>query len=496
MEYVKLNNGVEMPILGFGVYQIPASDTKRCVLDAIKVGFRAIDTAQSYFNESEVGDAIVECGLPREELFITTKIWIDNYGYENCKQSVMESLKKLKTDYIDLVLLHQPFADYYGAYKALEELYEEGKIRAIGVSNFYPDRLADICLFERKVIPAINQIEVNPLNAQFKAQENMEKYGVHMEAWAPFGEGRNGLFTNEVLVNIGKKYNKSSAQVILRWLIQRGVIIACKSTHIERMQENFNVFDFELNDDDMKAIANLNTSDSLFFNHQDPKMVEWFNNIVKERRTNKVIIIASLGVGSYYLINNKNIKQNKSNTETGNTTDNNIINNEENNTSIDTDKKILVVYYSATGSTEEVAKEISNNLNADIFEIEPKELYTSEDLNWNNSNSRVSREHNDESLRNVELKTTKVDNWDDYDTVLIGYPIWWGIAAWPVNNFIKENDFTGKNVIPFCTSASSGIGQSGNLLENMSTGGNWQEGHRFSSGASKEDIKSWTDSLK
>lgn len=287
MEYVKLNNGVEMPILGFGVYQIPASDTKRCVLDAIKVGFRAIDTAQSYFNESEVGDAIVECGVPREELFITTKIWIDNYGYENCKKSVMESLKKLKTDYIDLVLLHQPFADYYGAYKALEELYEEGKIRAIGVSNFYPDRLADICLFGRKVIPAINQIEVNPLNAQFKAQENMEKYGVHMEAWAPFGEGRNGVFANEVLVNIGKKYNKSSAQVMLRWLIQRGVIIACKSTHIERMQENFNVFDFELNDDDMKAIASLDTSESLFFNHQDPKMVEWFNNIVKERRTNK-----------------------------------------------------------------------------------------------------------------------------------------------------------------------------------------------------------------
>lgn len=287
MEYVKLNNGVEMPILGFGVYQIPASDTKRCVLDAIKVGFRAIDTAQSYFNESEVGDAIVECGVPREELFITTKIWIDNYGYENCKKSVMESLKKLKTDYIDLVLLHQPFADYYGAYKALEELYEEGKIRAIGVSNFYPDRLTDICLFGRKVIPAINQIEVNPLNAQFKAQENLEKYGVHMEAWAPFGEGRNGLFTNEVLVNIGKKYNKSSAQVMLRWLIQRGAIIACKSTHIERMQENFNVFDFELNDDDMKAIASLDTSESLFFNHQDPKMVEWFSNIVKERRTNK-----------------------------------------------------------------------------------------------------------------------------------------------------------------------------------------------------------------
>lgn len=287
MEYVKLNNGVEMPILGFGVYQIPKEETKKCVLDAIKVGFRAIDTAQSYFNEAEVGEAIAECGIPREELFITTKVWIDNYGYENCKKSVMESLKKLRTDYIDLVLLHQPFADYYGAYRALEELYEEGKIRAIGVSNFYPDRLTDICLFGRKIIPAINQVEVNPLNAQTLAQESMEKHGVKMEAWAPFGEGRNGLFTNETLITIGKKYNKSAAQVMLRWLIQRGVIIACKSTHIERMEENFNGFDFELSTDDMKEINNLDTSNSLFFNHQDPKMVEWFDEIVKSRRENE-----------------------------------------------------------------------------------------------------------------------------------------------------------------------------------------------------------------
>lgn len=287
MEYVKLNNGVKMPILGFGVYQIPASETKRCVLDAIKAGFRSIDTAQSYFNEEEVGEAISECGVPREELFITTKVWIDNYGYENCKKSVEESLKKLKTDYIDLVLLHQPFSDYYGAYRALEDLYHEGKIRAIGVSNFYPDRLSDICLFDRKIVPAVNQVETNPLNAEFEAQENMEKYGVHIEAWAPFGEGRNNLFNNETLVNIGKKYNKSSAQVILRWLIQRGVIVACKSTHIERMKENFNVFDFELSDEDMEKIKSLDTSNSLFFNHQDPKMVEWFDNIVKERRTNK-----------------------------------------------------------------------------------------------------------------------------------------------------------------------------------------------------------------
>ena len=287
MEYVKLNNGIEMPLISFGVYQIPKEDTKRCVLDAIKSGYRGIDTAQSYFNESEVGDAIVKCGVPREELFITTKVWIDHYGYEECKASVEESLRKLKTDYLDLCLLHQPFSDYYGAYRALEELYAEGKIKAIGVSNFYPDRLTDICMFDRKVIPAVNQVEVNPYNAQWCAQENMEKHGVKMEAWAPFGEGRNNLFTNEILVSIGKKYNKSSAQVVLRWLIQRGVIVACKSTHIERMQENINVFDFELTEEDMNSIKTLDTSNSLFFSHNDPNMVEWFDKIVKERRVNE-----------------------------------------------------------------------------------------------------------------------------------------------------------------------------------------------------------------
>lgn len=287
MEYVKLNNGVEMPLISFGVYQIPKEDTKRCVLDAIKSGYRGIDTAQSYFNESEVGDAIVECGVPREELFITTKIWIDHYGYEECKTSVEDSLRKLKTEYLDLCLLHQPFSDYYGAYRALEDLYAEGKIKAIGVSNFYPDRLTDICMFDRKVIPAVNQVEVNPFNAQWCAQENMEKHGVKMEAWAPFGEGRNNLFTNEILVSIGKKYNKSSAQVMLRWLIQRGVIVACKSTHIERMQENINVFDFELTEEDMNSTKTLDTSNSLFFSHNDPNMVEWFDKIVKERRVNE-----------------------------------------------------------------------------------------------------------------------------------------------------------------------------------------------------------------
>ncbi len=284
MEYVKLNNGTEMPILGFGVYQIPKEETKKCVLDALNAGYRLIDTAQSYFNESEVGEAIVESGIPREELFITSKVWIDNYGYDKCRKSVLESLKKLKIDYIDLMLLHQPFSDYYGAYRALEDLYKEGKIKAIGVSNFYPDRLADIGLFGREIIPAVNQVEVKPLNQQNKALEVMTKYGVKMEAWAPFGEGKNGMFTNETLVNIGKKYHKSAAQVILRWLIQRGVIVVCKSTHLERMKENIDVFDFELSEEDMNQIASLDNTESLFFNHQDPNMVEWFDKMIIERR--------------------------------------------------------------------------------------------------------------------------------------------------------------------------------------------------------------------
>jgi 2,5-diketo-D-gluconate reductase A len=283
MEYVTLNNGVEMPILGFGVYQIPQEETKQAVLDAISVGYKSIDTAQSYFNEEQVGEAIKETDVPREELFITTKIWIDNYGYEKCKESVYESLEKLGLDYIDLVLLHQPFADYYGAYKALEDLYKEGKIRAIGVSNFYPDRITDMCLFGREIVPAVNQIETNPLNAQYGAQENMKDLNVQMAAWAPFGEGMQGMFTNETLVNIGKKYGKSAAQVILRWLIQRKVVVLCKSTHLERIKENFDVFDFKLSDEDMEEIKKLNTSDSLFFNHQDPEMVRWFDEMVETR---------------------------------------------------------------------------------------------------------------------------------------------------------------------------------------------------------------------
>ncbi len=284
MQYLTLNNGVKMPILGFGVYQIPQEETKRAVLDAIDAGYRSIDTAQSYFNEKQVGEAIAECGVPREDLFITTKVWIENYGYDKCKASVLESMDKLGLDYIDLVLLHQPFADYYSAYRALEELYDDGIIKAIGVSNFYPDRLTDICLFERKVIPAINQVETNPFNAQYLAQANMEKNGVQMAAWAPFGEGMRGMFENEILVKIGKKHGKTAAQVILRWLIDRSIIVLCKSTHKERMVENIDVFDFALDEEDMLEIMNLDKSESMFFDHTDPEIVEWFDEMVEVRK--------------------------------------------------------------------------------------------------------------------------------------------------------------------------------------------------------------------
>lgn len=291
MEYVTLSNGVKMSKNGYGVYQIAKEDCERCVIDAIKVGYRLIDTAQSYFNEEEVGNAIekvINEGLiKRAELFITSKVWIDNYGYEKCKKSVLESMKKLKVDYLDLMLLHQPFADYYGAYRELEDLYEEGKIRAIGVSNFYPDRLSDICLFERKIVPHINQVETNVFNAQYEAQENMKKYNVQIEAWAPFAEGRNNMFSNEILTEIGKKYNKSVAQVILRWLTQRNVVALSKSTLVERMKENFNIFDFELSEEDMNKIKELDTGKSLFFSHYDPNIVVWFDETVKSRRTNQ-----------------------------------------------------------------------------------------------------------------------------------------------------------------------------------------------------------------
>lgn len=283
MDYVTLANGVKMPQLGYGVYQVTKEECKRCVLDALDVGYRAIDTAQSYFNEAEVGEAIAESGIDRKEIFLTTKVWIEHYSYEQAKESVLQSMEKLKTDYIDLVLLHQPFADYYGAYRALEDLYEEGKLRAIGVSNFYPDRLVDIASFAR-IKPMVNQIETHPLNQQIEGHEWLKKYGVIHEAWAPFGEGRGNMFTNPVLQKLGDKYNKTVAQVILRWQLQRGIVVIPKSTHKERMAQNLDLFDFTLTNEDMQAIAALDTKTSSFFSHQDPAMVEWFVKMVEERK--------------------------------------------------------------------------------------------------------------------------------------------------------------------------------------------------------------------
>lgn len=286
MEYAILSNGVKMPMISYGVFQVTKDECERCVLDALKAGYRMIDTAQSYNNEEEVGNAIAKSGIAREDIFLTTKVWIANYGYEACRASVMESLKKLKTDYIDLVLLHQPFSDYYGAWRALEDLYAEDYIRAIGVSNFYIDRLLDLAAFS-KIAPMVNQVETHPFNQQIEAKKWMDKYDIHIEAWAPFGEGRGGLFTNPVLVEIGKKYGKSSAQVILRWDIQRGVIVIPKSTHYERMVQNLDVFDFELSEEDMEAIANLDKKESSFFDHQKPETVEMFVKLVEERKKNK-----------------------------------------------------------------------------------------------------------------------------------------------------------------------------------------------------------------
>lgn len=283
MEYVQLNNGLKMPILGYGVYQVTKDECERCVLDALKTGYRLIDTAQSYFNEEEVGNAIVKSGVPREEIFLTTKVWVEHYGYEETKKSVYESMKKLQTEYIDLMLLHQPFSDYYGAYRALEELYNEGILKAIGVSNFYPDRLVDIANFV-DIVPMVNQVETHVLNQQTEAKKWMDKYEVQIEAWAPFGEGRGGLFENSMLTAIGEKYGKTSAQVMLRWNIQRGVVVLPKSTHIERMEQNFNVFDFVLSDEDMATISAMDTQTSSFFSHYDPSMVEWFAKMVEERK--------------------------------------------------------------------------------------------------------------------------------------------------------------------------------------------------------------------
>ncbi|WP_368111839.1 aldo/keto reductase [Bacteroides nordii] len=280
MENVKLNNGIEMPILGYGVYQVTPEECERCVLDAISVGYRLIDTAQAYQNEEGVGNAIVKCGVSREELFIVTKVWISNGGYEKAKISIDESLRKLQTDYIDLLLIHQPFNDYYGTYRAMEEAYKAGKVRAIGVSNFYPDRFVDLAEF-CEIKPAVNQVETHVFNQQVEPQKIMQEYGTQIMSWGPFAEGRNGFFTNETLKMIADKYQKSVAQVALRFLIQRGVVVIPKSTHKERMIQNFNVFDFALSTNDMEEIAKLDKKESLFFSHYDPKIVGYLVGLGK-----------------------------------------------------------------------------------------------------------------------------------------------------------------------------------------------------------------------
>lgn len=280
MEFVTLNNGIKMPQLGYGVYQVTNEECERCVRDAIEIGYRSIDTAQAYGNEEAVGRAVQSCGLPRDQLFLTTKIWISNGGYEKAKASIEASLRKLKTDYIDLMLIHQPFNDYYGSYRAMEDAYKTGYLRAIGVSNFYPDRLIDLCQFV-EVTPAVNQVETHVFQQQKAAHAYMEKYGVQHESWGPFAEGRKDFFTNPVLTEIGGKYGKSSAQAALRFLLQSGVVVIPKSTHRDRMEQNFDVFDFALTDEDMADISALDEGESLFFSHYDPATVEMLTGLVR-----------------------------------------------------------------------------------------------------------------------------------------------------------------------------------------------------------------------
>ena len=283
MQFVTLNNGVKMPMLGYGVYQVRPEECERCVRDAIEVGYRSIDTAQAYGNEAGVGAAVKASGVPREDLFLTTKVWISNAGYDAAKASIDRSLAALQTDYIDLLLIHQPFGDYYGTYRAMEEAYKAGKLRAIGVSNFYPDRLIDLCQFV-EVAPAVNQVETHVFQQQKTAHAYMEKYGVQHESWGPFAEGRKGFFATPALVEIGAKYGKTSAQVALRFLLQSNVVVIPKSTHKERMAENLDVFDFALREEDMAAIRALDEGESLFFSHYDPATVEMLTNMGKTRR--------------------------------------------------------------------------------------------------------------------------------------------------------------------------------------------------------------------
>jgi diketogulonate reductase-like aldo/keto reductase len=275
MQKVLLNNGVEMPLLGFGVFQVTnAGECERSVSEAIRTGYRLIDTAASYGNEVEVGNAIKKSGMPREELFITTKLWIQDTGYESTKKAFEKSLKRLQLDYLDLYLIHQPFGDIYGSWRAMEELYREGKMRAIGVSNFQPDRIMDLIL-HNNVVPAVNQIETHPFCQQIESQKFLQENNVQIESWGPFAEGRNDIFKNELLFSLAGKYKKSVAQVILRWLTQRKVIAIPKSVRKERITENFNIFDFDISSEDMDAIVALDTKKSLFFDHRDPAMVKW-----------------------------------------------------------------------------------------------------------------------------------------------------------------------------------------------------------------------------
>ncbi len=279
MQKVILKNGVEMPILGFGVYQIEdAVQCEQAVYDALMAGYRLIDTAAAYMNEEAVGRAIKRSGVPREEIFITTKLWIQDAGFENAKMAFAKSLKRLQVDYIDLYLIHQPFGDVYGSWRAMEELYSEGKIRAIGVSNFYPDRLVDL-IEHNEVVPAVNQVETHPFCQQVDSHNLMKENNVQIMSWGPFAEGKNNMFQNETLEGIGEKYNKSVAQVILRWLTQRGIVVIPKSVHKERIIENVNIFDFELKQEDMKRIAALDTKNSVFFSHRDPEFVKWIGNV-------------------------------------------------------------------------------------------------------------------------------------------------------------------------------------------------------------------------
>jgi diketogulonate reductase-like aldo/keto reductase len=275
MQKVKLNNGVAMPILGFGVFQVTdLAECERSVLDAINTGYRLIDTAASYGNEEAVGRAIKSSGVKRDELFITTKVWIQSNGYDGTMQAFENSLKRLQLDYLDLYLMHQPFGDVYGEWRAMQDLYKEGRVKAIGVSNFHPDRLIDL-IIHNEIVPAVNQIETHPFHQQIETQKFLQENNVQIESWGPFAEGKNNIFHNELLLSIGKKYNKSIAQVILRWLTQRGVVAIPKSVRKERMEENFNSLDFELSAEDMEAIRALDTKTSSFFDHRDPAMVKW-----------------------------------------------------------------------------------------------------------------------------------------------------------------------------------------------------------------------------